>query len=199
MRPPHDPRPAAELVEHYAPPLRAARRHYPSLPDPALEDVVQEAFERVLRRMRRGPLEHPLSYLLRVVYTTGAHVVQDPYRRVLPLKEDYDDDDTVALAVDRSLTPLSPEEHVLSRLDCAEAWRVLLDDLTADERRALALRMVQERTPTEIAAAFGITERRYRRLRERGGRKLADGIARVREVDEPEAGRAADEETREAA
>src|SRR3954451_14553254 len=150
MRPPHDPRSAAQLVEHYALALLVARRHYPSLPDPAIEDVVQEAFARVLRRMQGGPLEHPLSYLLRVVYTTGAQVIQDPYRWVVPLKEDYDDDDTVALAVDRSLAPLSPEEHVLSRLDCADAWRVLLDDLTADERRALALRMVQERTPAEI-------------------------------------------------
>src|SRR4051812_25986172 len=199
MRPPHDPRPEAALVEHYALALRVARRHYPSLSDTAHDDVVQEAFARVLHRMRRGPLKQPLPYLLRVVYATGAQMFQDPHRRVLPLREDYDDDDSVALAVDRSLTPLSPEEHVLSRLDCADAWRVLLDDLTADERRALALRMVQERTPTEIAAEFGITERRYRRLRERGGRKLADGIARVREVDEPEAGRAADEETREAA
>src|SRR4051812_30269682 len=114
MRPPHDPRPEAALVEHYALALRVARRHYPSLSDTAHAAVVQEASARALPRLRGGPFDPPLPSLLRVVSPPGAKMSQAPPRRVLPLREDYDDDDSVALAVDRSLTPLSPEEHVLS-------------------------------------------------------------------------------------
>ncbi|HEY4281171.1 MAG TPA: sigma-70 family RNA polymerase sigma factor [Conexibacter sp.] len=189
MHPRHDPRPGALLAEHYTFALGVARRHFPSLSDADRQDVVQEAYLKVLQRMRRAPLDHPLSYLLRVVYTTGAHLFQDPARRSRSLDADGDDLDGVELRADRSLTPLSPEEHVLSRLDASEAWRMLLEELTAEERRALAMRLVQERTPAEIAAELGMTVRRYRRLREQSWRKLAAARARARD---PSPGSAAD-------
>jgi RNA polymerase sigma factor (sigma-70 family) len=183
MRAPHDPRPAARLVEHYDVALAAARRYYPGLSRADHEDVVQEAFANVLRRMRRAPLDEPLAYLLRVVYTTGAHALRDRHRSTLSLDDHAKDLDGVELYVDRSATPLSPEEHVLNRLDCDDAWRVLVEELSADERRALALRLVEGRAPAEVAAELGVTARRYRLLLESGGRKLAAGVARARERD----------------
>ena len=179
MRTPHDPRPADRLVEHYATALAVARRKYPGLSPADHEDIVQEAIANVLDRLRRGALDDVPSYLLRVVFTAGAHVLQDRHRATLSLDVRDGDPDGVERLVDRSVTPLSPEERLLERDACAHVRRVLLEQLDADERRALTLRMVHERLPVEIAAELGITVRRYRNLRERALRKLAAGVARA--------------------
>lgn len=185
MRPPHDPRPASRLAEHYATALTAARRKYPGLSAADHEDIVQEAIANVLARLRRGPLVDPLPYLLRVVYTTGAHVLQDRHRGVESLDAHRGDLDGVELYVDRSVTPLSPEELALSRSDAGDVARVLRERLTPEERRALGLRLIHERSPSEIADALGVTPRRYRRIVESAGRKLAAGVALARERDSP--------------
>ena len=183
MRPPHDPRPAASLAEHYALALAAARRYYPGLSHADHEDIVQEAIANVLQRLRRGPLEQPVAYLRRVIYTTGAAALQDRHRSLVSLDAHADQLDRVELQADRSSLPLSPEEEVLMRAEHEAAWRVLREDLSPDERWALALRMGEEWTPAEIAAELGISGRRYRNLREDGARKLAAGLARARDGD----------------
>jgi DNA-binding CsgD family transcriptional regulator len=77
---------------------------------------------------------------------------------------------------DRTRAPLSPEEHALARDDAHRAWRVLTQELTAEERLVLVRRGVEGRAPAEIAAELGISARRYRRLLERAGHKLTEGI-----------------------
>lgn len=180
MSPPHDPQPAARLVEHRAAALAYANRKYRGLSAADREDIVQEAIANVLQRLRRGPLENPLPYLLRVVYTLGAEALRDPRRGTLSLDSHGDGLDGVERFADRSVTPLSPEELVLARHDAADVRRVLLQRLSVQERRALALRSVAELTPAQIAADLGVSVRRYRRLREEGARKLASGVASIR-------------------
>src|SRR4051812_4257265 len=156
MRLPHDPRPAVGLIAHYPRALSAARRYYPGLSHADHEDIVQEAIANVLQRLRRGPLEQPVAYLRRVIYTTGAAALRDRHRSVLSLDAHADQFDGVELHVDRSSLPLSPEEEVLIRAEHETAWRVLREDLSPDERWALALRMGEEWTPAEIPEELGI-------------------------------------------
>jgi RNA polymerase sigma factor (sigma-70 family) len=183
MRPPQDPRPESLLAEHRAAALAFARRKYPGLSPADHDDIVQEAMVSVLARLRRGPLVDPVPYLMRVVYTAGAHVLQDRHRETVSLDDHREKLDGAELRVDRSVTPLSPEEHALSRCDDADIARVLRERLTAQERRALALRLIDGRPPAEVAAALNLPPRQYRRLLESGGRKLAAGVALVRDRD----------------
>src|SRR4051812_7726192 len=176
MRLPHDPRPAVGLIAHYPRALAAARRYYPGLSHADHEDIVQEAIANVLQRLRRGPLDEPLPYLLRVIYTTGAAALRDRHRTVLSLDEQRDQLDGVELQADRSSLPLSPEEEVLIRADHEAAWRVLREDLSPEERWALALRLGEEWTPADISAELGISLHRYRDLRAGAARKLAAGL-----------------------
>jgi RNA polymerase sigma factor (sigma-70 family) len=183
MRPDHDPRPAARLIAHYPRALAAVRRYYPGLSDDDHEDVVQEAMARVLQRLRRGPLEDPLPYLLRVIYTTGAAVLQDRHRSTISLDDHDDQLDGVEIHADRSSLPLSPEEEVLFRAERETVWRVLRQDLSAEERWTLALRLGEEWSPAEISAELGISRHRYRELHADAGRKLDAGLARARDAE----------------
>jgi RNA polymerase sigma factor (sigma-70 family) len=160
--------------------LAAARRKYPYLSAADHEDIVQEAIVRVLGRLQHGSLEDPASYLLRVVFTTGVGVLRDRHRAALSLEAHNGEQDGVQLQADRSITPLSPEEHVLSRQDAGEVWRVLIEELTLEERLVLVRRSVEGRSPAEVANELGSSVRRYRHVLERAGRKLAEGVERGR-------------------
>ena len=115
MRTPHDPRPADRLVEHYATALAVARRKYPGLSPADHEDIVQEAVANVLDRLRRGALDDVELDPLRVVFTAGAHVLQDRHRATVSFDVHTGATDGVERFVDRSVTPLSPEERLLER------------------------------------------------------------------------------------
>lgn len=172
-----DPRTAAGLVEHYAAALAAARRKYPGLSSPDHEDIVQEAIARVLQRLRRGPLAEPLPYLLRVVYTSGAHVLRDRHRLAVSLDDHAADLHGVEVRADRSGAPSSPDERVLELEHCARVRRVLVEQLTPGERTALVCRAVNGAPPVEVAAVLGTSVRRYRRVLESGHRKLTAALA----------------------
>lgn len=175
-----DPRSVARLVEMYPTAQRAIARRFPTLPRADREDVLHEAVANVLVRLDRGPLDDPGPYLLRVAVMEGVRAHRRRSREGISLDGMAERHVNVDRHVDPSVRPLSAEELTLARADAREVWCVLLEELTPEERLVLVRRGVDGRTPDAIAAELGISARRYRRLLERAGRKLNDGVERVR-------------------
>lgn len=134
----------------------------------------------VIARLRKGPVQDPRSYLLRVVYTTGAHVLKERHRAVLSLDAHEEDQDGLELHVDRASLPASAEEQLLHATEVEEVRRIVETELKADEGAALLMRTIDGKAPEQIAREMGVTPRRYRKLLERAGRKLTAGLARER-------------------
>ena len=65
----------------------------------------------------------------------------------------------------------SPEEHALAA-DEARRLRMLIEELAADERALLTLRIDRGLEPREICERLGMTERQYRRVAESAARAL---------------------------
>jgi RNA polymerase sigma factor (sigma-70 family) len=169
------------LFDHYPAALSVARSRFPSLSAQDHEDIVAEAIARVWARQRIGPLEDERSYLLRVVSRCGARVLE---RRRPTVSFDADSNgemrDLEAQA-DRSLAPLSVEERVLDRAEAAQVRRIIDEQLKPDEGRALMLRAAHGMAPDEVARFMGCSPRKYRKLLERAGRKLAVGLVHARD------------------
>jgi RNA polymerase sigma factor (sigma-70 family) len=182
-----DPVAAARLAEHHGEALAVARRKYPGLRPDDHHDIVQEALARVLARLQRGPLDDPRSYLLRVVYTTGAALLKDRHRQVLSLDDRGDDQadelDGIELHLDRSTHTASIEERAIAADELRALAHFLRTEVSSDEARALLLRSVESQTPAEIAEAMQVSVRHYRNLRERAGRRLAVRVDRHRNDD----------------
>jgi RNA polymerase sigma factor (sigma-70 family) len=159
--------------------LAVARAKYPGLSDEDHLDIVQEAIANVLARLRRGPIADERSYLLRLVYTCGAHVLRERMRPTVSLDVD-EGGHAVEAQVDRSSAPASAEEQMLRDAEAREPPRIIETELSEDEAAALLMRTVDRMTPAEIADAMGWSRRRYRKLLERGGRKLNAGLERER-------------------
>ena len=171
---------AVALAEHYGEAVAVARKKYPGLSDEDHLDIVQEAMASVIARLRKGPVQDPRSYLLRVVYTTGAHVLKERHRAVLSLDAHEQDQDGLELHVDRASLPASAEEQLLHATEIEEVRRIVETELKADEGAALLMRTIDGKAPEEIAREMGVTPRRYRKLLERAGRKLTAGLVRER-------------------
>lgn len=168
------------LWDHYEVALAVARAKYPGLSDEDHVDIVQEAMTNVLARLRRGPIADERSYLLRVVYTVGAHVLRERTRPTLSL-DVADGGDGVEAQVDRASAPVSAEEQMLRDAEVSRLRAIIETELTEDEAAALLMRTVDRMSPAEIAEAMGWSPRRYRKLLERANRKVNAGVERERD------------------
>lgn len=159
---------AAEVQPH-EPALRAwLRAQFPELNDP--DDIVQEAFARVLRARARGEIRSPRALL----FTAARHVAIDLLRRrrvvaFEPLTEDpdwpvYDDGRGVA-----ENAAHQQELEILTRA---------IQSLPARCRQVLTLRKIYGLPQREIAAQLGISEHTVEVQVANGMRRCADFLAR---------------------
>lgn len=159
---------AAEVQPHEAS-LRAwLRSQFPRLPD--VDDIVQEAFARVLRARERGPVQTPRALL----FTAARHVAIDQIRRgkvvsFEPLTEFtgppvYDDRPGVA-------------ETAAHRQEL-EILTHAIQSLPDRCRQVLTLRKIYGLSQKEIAAELGISEHTVEVQVANGMRRCADFLAR---------------------
>ncbi len=115
------------------------------------EDVVQEAFLRVLRhRQTLGEVRDHRVWLIRIVW----NIVLDRKRRA---KTRPETDDVAELARVLTSAGLSAEEIAAAAQHHAHVL-ACVDRLPAKERQVLMLSAFEELTSVEISAVLGITE-----------------------------------------
>ncbi len=174
-RPPRTPTPGASLPvpwnappdfdavydEHFALAWRTARRL--GVPESAADDVVQDAFLVVHRRLADYDGRAPIKYWILGIVT---RVVADHRRtywrkdaRCVPPEVDKDGAETYA----------SPDAPPLEKAEQAEALRLvasLLDELDRERREVLVLEQFEEMSAVEIAECLGLNVNTvYGRLR----------------------------------
>jgi RNA polymerase sigma-70 factor (ECF subfamily) len=134
---------------HFAFVWRSARRL--GMRPPQLEDVVQEVFMVVQRRLPefegRSSVRTWLFAITRLV--VRGHIRRH-VRRALPLPEHGPELE--------DLNARSPEKQLLARED-AELLHALLDELSADEREVFVLAQLEELSGPEIAQALELPVR----------------------------------------
>lgn len=128
---------------------RAALRSFIArrIADPAeVDDLVQEAFARLVARNRQGLLEEPRAYLFRI----AANLITDRHRRSRP---------SIALVEDE-LPPVRPAQEDGRRIaDLQGLLERALAELSPKCRAVFILRRFDERSTGDIARELGISPR----------------------------------------
>jgi RNA polymerase sigma-70 factor (ECF subfamily) len=151
--PPADPETSRWFVEHVQPHeamLRAwlARGFGPRL---AVDDVLQEAFLRVLRARETGELQAPKAFL----FATARHLALDQLRRHAVSRTDalVETDLSNVLDDDASIP-----DHVARNQELALLTEAI-QSLPERCRQVMTLRLVYGLTQREIGAKLGISDR----------------------------------------
>jgi RNA polymerase sigma factor (sigma-70 family) len=156
----------AELYSrHLATVTRVARRH--ACPDFPAQDLVSEAFAKLLRALAngRGPDDNALAYLIVSVRNLSAGHARRAGHRHAP-----------AVAPDEALHAIPDSRPGLDeRLLTAELQhhvRVALDSLQPSWREAILLMYVEELSVADASQRLGITPEAFRALSYRARRAL---------------------------
>ncbi|MGE7199672.1 RNA polymerase sigma factor [Brevundimonas naejangsanensis] len=115
-----------------------------------VDDLVQEAFARLIESGGRRDVEYPAAYLFRI----ASNLIHDRGRRRArsPVQAELDVEDA-ALAV-------APEQENRRRLeDLQMTLNAVLDQLPAKCRDVFVMRRFKNMTTPEIAGALGISHR----------------------------------------
>lgn len=155
----------AALVETYSALL--FRVAYSVLRSPAeAEDVVQDAFVRVLEHRRDLPVVREMRvWLVRIVW----NLALDRRRRIRP--EQMDEQFATAL-VSRSI----PADQVLGEARRVKAVMAEIERLPSKERHVLLLSAVEELDTAEMAAVLGRSESAVRALLFRARTRLRERL-----------------------
>lgn len=121
---------------------------FPTLPD--VDDLVQEAFVRVLRARQAGPLRSTRALL----YTTARNLALDAVRRqrVVAFEPLTESDDSFVLADTADVFAAVSKRQELELLTCA------IQHLPGRCREILTLRTAYGLPQKEIAAKLGVSE-----------------------------------------
>jgi RNA polymerase sigma-70 factor (ECF subfamily) len=144
------------------------------------EDLVQEAFLRVIRaRERYEPTARFTTWLFRIVYNLAVNETQrggSRERLALDLAASSDDreGDPMNEIGDDEATPPS---HALEREDMVRAVRAAIERLPETQRMALILAKYEERPYAEIAQIIGSTEKAVKSLVHRARETLRVTLA----------------------
>lgn len=137
---------------------------FPSLPD--VDDLVQEAYARLVRAHARGDVANPKSYL----FATARNAALDIFRRnkVISFERVEEIDD-------RSVLEQSPDvAETLSRTQDLELLAEAVQALPQRCRHVLVLQKIHGLSYREIAARLGISERTV-------NAQIAKGVLRCRD------------------
>lgn len=114
-----------------------------------IEDIVQEAYTRVLHASQENTVKNPPAFL----YRTAHNLVVDKYRNAHHEKRSTSIDDCMdELASDRN----SPEKDSYSK-EWLQALRGAIDQLPPKCRRVFIMHKIQNMTYTEISNELGIS------------------------------------------
>lgn len=148
-------------IHPHEPGLRAfLKRHFPTVPD--IDDLVQEAYERLFRARSRGTVANARSFL----YTAAKNLACDHFRRSRSVAVA----DVEALAISEE-TPDAAES--LSRAQELAILGEAIASLPPRCRDVFTLRRLHELSYAEISERLGISEHTI-------NAQLAIGIARCR-------------------
>jgi len=130
-----------------------------------VQDLAQETYLRLLRARDLNDVRNPLAYLLQV----ASHVARE-WNHLQP-----GGDATVALDEDTLVDPQLPELEMDARLS-EQRVNDALASVSPMIRAVLLLRLRDERSHQEIAAALRISDRQVRRYLARGYASLRVAI-----------------------
>jgi RNA polymerase sigma-70 factor, ECF subfamily len=135
----------------------------------AAEDLVQETFLALPAAARRYRGDAPLrSFVVGVAANYARHHARSVARRTAAMTE---------VARDGAAPPSGPESKT-SRLELASALRDALEELPLDQRIAVVLCEVEERTAAEVAQMVGAPEATVRTRVFHGKKKLREALAK---------------------
>src|SRR5262249_21015225 len=144
-------------------------------PRSSREDLVQEAFLRVIRaRERYEPTARFTTWLFRIVYNLAVNETQRGAPRERTARSEEDEHDPMGEFGDESALPPS---QALEREDVVRAVRAAIERLPETQRMALILAKYEERPYAEIAEIIGSTEKAVKSLVHRARETLRVTLA----------------------
>jgi RNA polymerase sigma-70 factor (ECF subfamily) len=154
----------AEHVQPHEPELRAfLRRHFPTVQD--IDDLVQEAYVRLIRAHHAGTIAEPRAYLFR----TARNLACDLFRRRRPVSIE-------ALEETQRLSVVEDKADAAETASHAQEIELLIEAIHALPtrcREVITLRKLHGLSYREIAARLGISENTV-------NAQLAIGLVRCR-------------------
>ena len=154
----------AEEVQPHEPALRAYLRGcFPTLND--VDDLIQDAYTRLLRAREAGKVEHTKAYL----FATARNAALDLFRRkqVVPMESIEGMEDSTVL---RAQTDVA---ETVSHGQDLELLRAAIDSLPPRCREILTMRKLRGMSYAAIAETLGVSESTV-------NAQLALGVARCR-------------------
>ncbi|MFN0006786.1 MAG: RNA polymerase sigma factor [Planctomycetota bacterium] len=174
-----DERAFERIVETYSPQVYALLTRFLG-PRPNREDLVQDAFLRVIRaRDRYEPTARFTTWLFRIVYNLAVNETQRGVQREPLALEGLGgsrgggDDEAFDLGDAAAAAPSSD----LEREDVVRAVRAAIALLPENQRMALILAKYEERPYAEIAEVIGSTEKAVKSLIHRARETLRVSLA----------------------
>ena len=166
------------IVETYSPQVYALLTRFLG-PRASREDLVQEAFLRVIRaRERYEPTARFTTWLFRIVYNLAVNETQRGKPRETAAtgwsRSDEESEDVFADVGDARAVPPS---QGLEREDLVHAVRAAIAQLPDNQRMALILAKYEERPYLEIAEVLGSTEKAVKSLIHRARETLRESLA----------------------
>jgi RNA polymerase sigma factor (sigma-70 family) len=155
----------AEEVQPHEPELRAfLRRHFPTVQD--IDDLVQEAYVRLMRARDAGKIAEPRAYL----FTTARNIAFDLFRRQRPVSlEGLEETHRLSVVEDRAdaAESTSHSQEIELLVEAIQA-------LPLRCREIITLRKLHGLSYREIGARLGISENTV-------NAQLAIGLVRCRQ------------------
>lgn len=167
------------IVEIYSPQVYALLTRFLG-PRSSREDLVQEAFLRVIRaRERYEPTARFTTWLFRIVYNLAVNETQRGGPREhasleRTARSEEEGRDAMSEVGDEGALPPS---HALEREDVVRAVRAAIERLPETQRMALILAKYEERPYAEIAEIIGSTEKAVKSLVHRARETLRVTLA----------------------
>jgi len=168
-----DPVAERDFVARFQPGVRTLVRRHSRPADPAIDDLVQDVLESVLRALRAGSVldEGALPGYVRgtVVYTVQAH-----YRKRARRGEDRTDGDPADLVEEGDPASKAHADALVGTV------RSLLDELGVPRDREILRRFyLQEQDRDEICTALGIETSHFHRVLFRARGRLRELLVRA--------------------
>lgn len=158
----------AEFVRLYQPGIRALVRRHTRPQDPAVDDIVQEALQAVLKALRNNEIRESVSGYVRSVVVFTARAEKDRRDR---FRQDPETDIEHIPDFDDPLRRVTHNE-------LASRVRAIIRDLKTERDRELLERFyLLEESKSDVCRALGIEESHFRRVMFRARERLKISLA----------------------